>query len=145
MKSSILTLATIAALTLAPRPAHALDDAVVNSTSAISYRHDGRDRHDRHHGDRHDRGRDDRHDRDRHHGDRHWGRPDHDHRPGPPHFHPGDRHHGDGHWTYRTVRVWVPKRTWFTYDRWGNRVKHFQPGHWSYQREKVWVPGRGRW
>ncbi|WP_221029522.1 hypothetical protein [Actomonas aquatica] len=90
-----------------------------------------------------DRGHGDRHDRDR--GDR-WDRRDRGHDRGDRHYDRGDRHdRGRGYWTYRTVKVWIPKRTWFTYDRWGNRTKHFERGHWSYQREKVWVPTRRGW
>jgi hypothetical protein len=50
-----------------------------------------------------------------------------------------------GYWSYRTVKVWVPKRVWFTYDDCGRRVKHFRRGHWTYRKEKVWVSGYDRW
>ncbi len=118
----------------------AIDDALDHDGSVavdIAYAHRDRDRHG-------DRGRD--WDRGRDHGrDRDYGRHDHDRR-GDHHYDRGDRHHDrGGYWTYRTVRVWVPKRVYFTYDRWGNRIKHFERGHWTYHREKVWVSGRGRW
>ena len=136
MKKTLIALAAILALTLAPRPAAALgdkeaailggliggviigaaiDDALDNDHySHVSYRH----RDDRGHDDRYDR-RDDRR------GDRHYDR--------------------GGSWSYRTVKVWIPKRTYYTYDHCGNRIRHHERGYWTYRKEKVWVPDRGRW
>jgi hypothetical protein len=56
-----------------------------------------------------------------------------------------DRHDRRGYWTYRTVKVWVPERVWFSYDDCGRRVKHYRRGHWTHRQEKVWVAHRGRW
>lgn len=132
MKTNLIALSALAALTLVPRPATALgdreaailggvlggviigaviDDALDNDHN-VQYRHDRGDR-DRHS----DHGRD-------------WGRGRDDRR--------------GGHWALETVRVWVPKRVTISYDRWGNRVRHIERGHWEYTRQRVWVADRGR-
>ena len=145
MKKTLIALAAILALTLAPRPAAALgdkeaailggliggviigaaiDDALDHDNHvSVSYSHRDRDDRGRDH---RDRGRDDRYDRrDDHRGGHHYDR--------------------GGSWSYRTVKVWIPKRTYYTYDHCGNRIRHHERGYWTYRKEKVWVPARGRW
>lgn len=146
MKTTLIALTAIAALTFAPRPAAALGDkeaAIIggiiggviigaaiddaldhdHAYTTVSYRHsDGPD---------YDRNRRDDYNRDRDHHDR-YDR-DHDY-----------RDNRGGYWTYRTVKVWVPKRTYYTYDRCGNAIRHFESGHWSFEHERVWVSNRGR-
>ncbi|MCF3649849.1 hypothetical protein [Synoicihabitans lomoniglobus] len=165
MKNTLIALAAITTVAFAPRPAAALGDkeaailggiiggvvigaAIDNALDGdgfveVSYHHSDRGRHDR--GDYRGNRGGDRHDRNDHgdRGRRDWDRGrDHGRDRDYGHGH-NDRHRG--HWTYRTVKVWIPKRTYYTYDRWGNRVRHFERGYWTHRREKVWVPNRGRW
>lgn len=147
MKTIIITLTAVVALTLTPRPAHALGDkeaAILGGVLggailglAINDALDDDSHHSRHyHGDRprsYDRG---------HSADCgcHTCRPAV--RPG----HGRDYHPPrSGYWTHRTVKVWIPKRIWYSYDDCGRRIRHFERGHWSYRKEKVWVSSRSRW
>jgi len=137
MKTHLIALTALAALTVVPRPATALgdkeaailggilggviigaaiDDALDHDYVAVRYHGDRRDRDWGRHDDR-GRGR-----------DRDWGRDRHDRR--------------DGYWTFETVRVWAPKRVTYRYDRWGNRIRHVERGYWSHERRRVWVPAR---
>jgi len=141
MKTTLVALTAIAALTFTPRPAHALGDkeaallggliggaiigAAINDAFddgqvTLHYSSYGRGHH--RHG--------------YHRGSSCGPRYGHGH---------GYHHPRGGYWSYRTVKVWVPGRTWFTYDPCGRRVKHFQRGYWTHRKEKVWVERRGRW
>lgn len=146
MKTSLIALASLAAFTLNPRPASALGDkeaailggilgGVIAGAVISDALHDGPDHLGPavHVGVTYGAG----------HGsyDRHPGpdyRRHHDHDRGP-------AYGRDGYWTFRTVRVWVPRESYWTRDRWGNRVKHVSPARWEFRREKVWVPARGRY
>lgn len=153
MKNILIALTIVTTLALAPRPAHALGDkeaailggvlggVIIGAVIDNALDHDHHYEDVRYRGDRHG----DRRDR---HG-RSYGRghgPDcscHSCRPAS-RSHYG-KHDRGGHWTYRTVKVWVPKRVFYSYDDCGRRIRHHQRGHWTYQKEKVWVSTRGRW
>jgi len=154
MKSIILTVSAIVILTLTPRPVHALGDteaAILGGVlggAIIGFAINEALDHDYdyvevgyQHG--HRSGRDYGHSR---HGPScgcHSCRPSRSIR-----HHDYDRdydRHDRGHWTYRTVKVWIPQRTWFVYDDCGRRTKHYRRGYWTHRQEKVWVQRRGRW
>ncbi|GAB5559419.1 MAG: hypothetical protein SynsKO_10660 [Synoicihabitans sp.] len=143
MKTTLIALTAIAALTFTPRPAHALgdkeaallggllggviigaaiDDAFDSKHHRTSSRYRGRD---------YDRGYE-----------------HHAHGPSC-----GcntcrskySRHKSSGYWTYRNVKVWVPGRSSYHHDECGRRIRHYERGYWTYRKEKVWVSSRGRW
>lgn len=151
MKTIILTVSALAIFTLSARPAHALGDkeaailggvlggaiigiaineALDDDHGYVEVGYDRGHRSSRSYGhDRHGPAcgcSSCRPARDRHY-DRHYDR------------------HDRGYWTYRTVKVWVPKRSWYSYDDCGRRIRHYQRGHWTHRKEKVWVQSRIRW
>ena len=147
MKKTLIFATALAALIMTTRPALALGDreaAILGGVlggaiiaAAIDDNFDHRHhRYDRHRDGRNDRGyRYDRHDRRDRGRDRHADRRyDRDRR----------GHDRGGYYVWERTRVWVPKRVYWTTDRYGRSVKHFQRGHWEYQRRKVWVRDRGR-
>ena len=138
MKKTIITLTAFALLAAAPRPAAALGDkeaailggliggVIIGAAIDDALDHD----HDRYVSVRAHSSYGNRYDRD--HG-RDYGRSY-----GP------DTRHSSGYWTYRSVKVWVPKRYIYTRDSCGRTVKTYERGHYEYRSEKVWVStGRG--
>lgn len=140
MKKTIITLTAFALLALAPRPAVALGDkeaAIIGGLiggviigAVIDDALDHRDR-DRYVSVRAHSGHDSRYDRD-------YGR-DYGRSYGP------SNHRSSGYWTYRSVKVWIPKRYVYTRDYCGRTVKTYERGHYEYRREKVWVSTRRGW
>ena len=156
MKNTIITLTAIAALTFAPRPAAALGDkeaailggliggAIIGAAIDDAFDHDRSHRHVSVRSDRGHSGYDYGRSSSRSHDSRSYG-------------HSSSSRHSSscrcsscsssrsGYWTYRSVKVWVPKRTTYSYDECGRRVRHYQRGHWTYRQEKVWVSNRRGW
>lgn len=145
MKTTLVALTAIAALTFTPRSAHALGDkeaallggllggVIIGAAINDAFDDDYVEVH--------------------HYGSKHRGHDySHSYHRGsscPPRYgHGRGRDYGHsygGYWSYRTVKVWVPKRVWYSYDDCGRRVKHYKRGYWTHRKEKVWVERRGRW
>jgi hypothetical protein len=50
-----------------------------------------------------------------------------------------DRRHGHGYWHENRVKVWVPARWVYERDRRGHSVKRYVAGYYDYRTERVWV------
>lgn len=145
MKNTIITLTAIAALTFAPRPAAALGDkeaAILGGLlggviigAAIDDAFD-RDHSSRHVSTRSSRG---------HSGYDYRRSPSSGHRHGSSCGCSSCRSSHRGYWTYRSVKVWIPKRVTYSYDNCGRRIRHYERGHYTYRQEKVWVSNHRGW
>lgn len=136
MKKTIIAFTALALLTLAPRPAIALGDkeaailgGIIGGLIIGAAIDDARDHHD------YDRrvtvrshsAYDDRRGSVYERGNSHVS------------------HQSSGYWTYRTVKVWIPKRVTYTRDYCGRSVKQYERGRYEYRREKVWISTRRGW
>lgn len=146
MKNTIITLTAVAVLTFAPRPAAALGDkeaailggllggAIIGAAIDDAFDNDRSRRHVNVRSS-HDYGRSSR--------SSSYGRSSSNH--GSSCGCSSCRSSRSGYWTYRSVRVWIPQRTSYSYDECGRRFRHYERGHWTYRKEKVWVSNRRGW
>lgn len=124
-KLTALLLATVAALTLVPKPAQAGDKELALIGGFIGGLIVGSALDDRHAPYAHDPVVIS------HDYDRDYGRD----------YYRNDRPRG--HWEYRKVRVWVPACWEVRYD-YGRRVKVYVPGYYEIRHERVWVAHKHR-